>query len=270
MLMVFRDIDLTYLQNHGIEPLPEPAEHGLVEAAGARIWYASHGSGPAVILLHGGMGNSGNWGYQVPAIVEAGYRAVVIDSRGHGRSTRDGREYSYQLMATDTRAVMDRLGIASAAIVGWSDGADTGLILAQETPERVAGLFFFACNVDNSGTRPFEFTPVIARIWQQHQKDYAALSATPGDFDALSQAVEAMQSTQPNLSPLELARITVPVEVVLGEHDEFIRQEHMTYLAVTLPDATHQVLAGLSHFAPLQAPDIFNAAILTFLKRVWA
>lgn len=166
--MAFRDDDLTYLESHGIPSLPEPDEQGFVENQDARIWYASHGSGPAVILLHGGMGNSGNWGYQVPAIVQAGYRAVVIDSRGHGRSTRDDRNYSYQLLAADTRAVMDRLKIGRAAIVGWSDGADTGLILSQETPERVAGLVFFACNIDNSGTRPFEFTPVIGRIWQQH------------------------------------------------------------------------------------------------------
>lgn len=79
-----------------------------------------------------------------------------------------------------------------------------------------------------------------------------------------------MQSTQPNLSADELATISVPVAVVLGENDEFIRQEHMAYLAATLPDATHQVLAGVSHFAPLQAPDIFNDAVLTFLKRVFA
>ncbi len=266
--MTFRDLDLTYVESHGIPSLPEPREHGFVENEGARIWYASHGSGPAVILLHGGMGNSGNWGYQVPAIVEAGYRAVIIDSRGHGRSTRDAREYSYQLMAADTRAVMDRLGIEKAAIVGWSDGADTALILAQETPERVAGIFFFACNVDDTGTKPFVFTPVIGRIWQQHQKDYAAFSATPGDFDALSAAVETMQRTQPNLSAAALAGISVPVAAVLGEFDEFIEQEHMTYLAKTLPDATLHVLPGLSHFAPLQGPDVFNGAVMTFLTSI--
>ncbi|OOG69153.1 alpha/beta hydrolase [Sinorhizobium sp. A49] len=266
--MVFRDIDLTHLERHGIPPLPEPDEQGFVETRGARIWYGSHGSGPAVILLHGGMGNSGNWGYQVPAIIDAGYRAVVVDSRGHGRSTRDARDYSYQLMAADTRSVMERLQIHKAAIIGWSDGADTGLILAQEMPERVAGIFFFACNVDNSGTRPFEFTPIIGRIWQQHQKDYAARSATPGDFDALSAAVEAMQRTQPNLPAAELAAIAVPVAVVLGEHDEFIKKEHMAYLAETLPDAALHILPGLSHFAPLQSPDVFNDAMLAFLSGV--
>jgi len=58
--------------------------------------HASYGDGPAVVLLHGGLGHAGNWGYQVPAILSVGYRAILIDSRGHGRSTRDDRPYSYE------------------------------------------------------------------------------------------------------------------------------------------------------------------------------
>src|SRR5690242_15232684 len=89
--------------------LPAGAVEGHVEHNGARIWHASYGAGKPVIMLHGGLGHSGNWAKQVPALVAAGYRAILIDSRGHGRSTRDARPYSYELMARDTRAVMDVL-----------------------------------------------------------------------------------------------------------------------------------------------------------------
>ena len=58
-------------------------------------------------------------------LLSVGYRAVLIDSRGHGRSTRDARPYSYELMASDVVAVMDALGVERAAMVGWSDGACT-------------------------------------------------------------------------------------------------------------------------------------------------
>ena len=47
-----------------------------------------------MILLHGGMGNSRNFGFQVPALIAAGYRPIVIDSRGHGRSTMDDQPFS--------------------------------------------------------------------------------------------------------------------------------------------------------------------------------
>ncbi len=100
------DDDLVRFAADGAPALPASAETGHVEHDGARIWYAL-GAGPAVILLHGGLGHSGNWGYQVPALVHAGYRAVLIDSRGHGRSTRDARPYTYELLASDVLAVMD-------------------------------------------------------------------------------------------------------------------------------------------------------------------
>src|SRR5690349_11818696 len=144
--METHDDDLSRFEAVGATPLPDTDDQGYVEHDGARIWYATCGEGPSVILLHGGLGNSGNWGYQVPALVESGYRAVVIDSRGHGRSTRDARPYSYERMASDVSAVMDHLQLEKAALVGWSDGACTSLILASNTPARVAGVFFFACN----------------------------------------------------------------------------------------------------------------------------
>ena len=53
--------------------------------------------------------DSGNWGYQVPALVHSGYRVVLIDSRGHGPGTRDARPFSYELMASDVLAVMNVL-----------------------------------------------------------------------------------------------------------------------------------------------------------------
>src|SRR5512140_314625 len=132
--MTINDDDLIRFEAEGAAPLPVSTEQGYVDNDGARIWYSAFGSGAPVVLLHGGMGNSGNWGYQVPALVQNGYRAVVIDSRGHGRSTRDARPYSYELMAADVLRVMDALRIEKAALVGWSDGACTALILADQNP----------------------------------------------------------------------------------------------------------------------------------------
>jgi pimeloyl-ACP methyl ester carboxylesterase len=220
------------------------------------------------VLLHGGMGNSDNWAYLLPDLLAAGYRVVTVDSRGQGRSTRTEEPFSYRRMAEDVRTVLDTLGIDKAAIVGWSDGADTGLVMAEETPDRVAGLMFFACNVDSTGTKPFVYTPVIGRILTQNRRDYAALSSTPEDFDTVFEAVGLMQRTQPEYSAEDLVRIDVPVTVVLGEHDEFIRREHLEYLAATLPDARFELLADVSHFAPLQRPEVFNKAVLGFLKEI--
>src|ERR1051326_8109939 len=141
------DDDLSRFEAEGAALLSVTPDQGYVEHDAARIWYATYGSGPPVILLHGGLGHSGNWGYQVPALISSGYRVVLIDSRGHGRSTRDARPYTYELMASDVSAVLDALQLEKVGLVGWSDGACTALILASQAPARVAGVVFFACNM---------------------------------------------------------------------------------------------------------------------------
>jgi len=262
------DDDLKKFEAEGAAPLPVTTEEGCVEHDGARIWYASYGAGPPVLLLHGGLGHSGNWGYQVPVLVRAGYRAVLIDSRGHGRSTRDARPFSYDLMASDVLAVMDVLALEKAAGVGWSDGACVALILGRIAPARIAGVFFFGCNMDPSGPKEFEFTPILGRCMSRHTQDYAHLSATPDQFEGFSEAVGLMQNTQPNYSASDLAQIRVPVAIVQSEHDEFIKREHAEYLATSIPHAALTILPGVSHFAPLQRPEQFNRVLLAFLGTV--
>ena len=267
--MASYDDDLKNFEAHGAVPLPVPSKEGYVDHDGARIWYATYGSGSPVILLHGGLGHSGNWGYQVPALVDSGHRAVLIDSRGHGRSTRDSRPYSYELMAADVLAVMDALHLEKAALVGWSDGACTALILAMQNPARVAGVFFFGCNMDPSGVREIaQLNPILERCFSRHAKDYAQLSATPDQFQSFVAAVSQMMKTEPNYFAHDLAGISVPVAIVQSEHEEFIKLEHAEYLARSIPGAELILLPGVSHFAPLQRPEEFNRVMRTFLGKV--
>lgn len=269
--MQAHDDDLKIFEAEGAAPLPPTNDQGYVEHDGALIWYTSYGFGSPVILLHGGLGHSGNWGYQLPAVIASGYRAVLIDSRGHGRSTRDSRPFTYELMASDVLAVMDELHLERATVVGWSDGACTALILASQVPTRIAGVFFFACNMDPSGLKEIpESNPLLERCFRRHAKDYAKLSATPDEFQAFAEAVGLMQKTQPNYSAQQLAGIAVRVAIVLGEHEEFIKLDHAEYLARSIPGAELIVLPGVSHFAPLQRPEDFNRAMLAFVAKVSA
>ena len=260
------DDELVKFARDGALPLPASQESGWVAQAGARIWYATFGAGPAVILLHGGLGNAGNWGYQVPALVTAGYRAILIDSRGHGRSSRDTRPYSYEILASDVLAVLDRLELADAWLAGWSDGACTALVLAARAPQRVRGVFYFACNMDPSGVRTdIEYGSRIQNCLARHKLDYANLSATPAAFPDFFEAVGLMQRTQPNFSAADLGAIRVPVTIAQSQQDEFIKLEHAQYLAESIPGAHFVLLPGVSHFAPLQRPEVFNQSLLAFL-----
>ena len=126
--------------------LPKPERSGTASVNGIRLWYAVFGHGDPVVMVHGGLGNSDYWGLQVPVLAQR-FQVIVLDSRGHGRSTRTDAPIGYDAMASDVLALMDTLHIQKAALVGWSDGAIIGLDIAIHHPERLTRLFAFAANV---------------------------------------------------------------------------------------------------------------------------
>jgi pimeloyl-ACP methyl ester carboxylesterase len=171
-------------------------------------------------------------------------------------------------MASDVLAVMNALKLEKAALIGWSDGPRTSMLLATKAPERVAGVFFFACNMDPSGTKDgFDFVPPLSNCFARPVKEYKQLSATPEAFDNFSEAVTLMQKTEPNYTVADLASIHVPVAIVRSENDEFIKREHAEYLAQSIPEAEVVFLEDVSHFAPLQRPVLFNRVMLEFLGK---
>ena len=255
------------------ETLPPPAAlppfdlEGRVSHDGARIWFATFGAGPPVILLHGGDASSDYWGDQVPALLADGRRVIVIDSRGHGRSTLGAHRLGYELMESDVVAVMDALNIDHADIVGWSDGAIIGLVMAMKHPQRVSHVFAFGANMDLHGFNPMgAFSPILPKVEAALAANYARLSDTPNGFGALASAVLGMQMREPNYSPAQLAAITGPqIAIVDGAREEFILRQHTEYLARTIPGARLIILPDVSHFAPLQAPETFDAAMIGFI-----
>ena len=248
--------------------LPPPEVSGTAEVNGASIWYAMYGSGLPVVLLHGGLANSNYWGGQVPVLAQ-NYQVIVIDSRGHGRSTRSAAPYGYELMASDVLGVMDKLGIQKAAIVGWSDGAIIGLSLAMNHPDRVARLFAFAANSDPSGVKDVDKSPVFTEFIARGEKEYQALSPTPNGYKKFVEEISAMWAKQPNWTKADLARIKVRTWIVDGDHDEAIHRANTELMADTIPDAGLLLQPEVSHFSMLQAPEQFTADVLRFLQRQW-
>jgi pimeloyl-ACP methyl ester carboxylesterase len=247
-------------------PAPIPAERsGQVSANGISIYYAVYGRGSPVILLHGGLANSDYWGNQIQALAPH-HSVIVMDSRGHGRSTRDSRPYGYDLMADDVVALMDALKVPRAEIVGWSDGGILGLDLAIRHRDRVGKILAFAANTVTSGVKPdVEKNRTFAAFIERAGHEYRSYSATPQQYDAFVEQISKMWAEQPNWTDAQLEAITNPVLVVDGDHDEAIKREHTEYIAATIPGAGLLILPNTSHFAFLQDPALFNFAVLHFL-----
>ena len=178
-----------------LPPTPAPIltyRSGMAEANGIKIHYAICGSGSPVIFLHGGLANSDYWGNRVPTVA-ARHTVIPMDSRGHGRSTRDARPYGYDLMADDVVALMDALKIPKADIVGWSDGGIIGIDLALRHKDRVGKVFAFAANTRTSGVvEDVEKNPTFAAFIARAGKEYAALSSTPNEYAAFVDQISKM------------------------------------------------------------------------------
>jgi pimeloyl-ACP methyl ester carboxylesterase len=247
-------------------PASVPGEHsGHAKVNGIDLYYAMIGHGSPVVLLHGGLANSDYWGNQIKALMPR-HTVIVMDSRGHGRSTRDARPYGYDLMADDVIALLDMLHIAKADVVGWSDGAILGLDIAIRHPNRAGKVFAFAANTVTSGVQEgVEKNPTFARFIERASHEYARMSATPRDYDAFVAQISKMWETEPNWPDAQLQSIRSPVLVVDGDHDEAIKRAHTEYIAATIPGAGLLILPNTSHFAFLQDPTLFNMALMHFL-----
>jgi pimeloyl-ACP methyl ester carboxylesterase len=244
--------------------LPTPENSGLAPVNGIRLWYAEFGHGAPVIMLHGGLANSDYWGMQVPALA-AHYRVIVMDSRGHGHSSRTDAPIGYDLMSSDVLALMDYLHIRRAALIGWSDGAIIGLDIAIHHPDRLTRLFAFAANSDPSGVKDVSRSPVFNAFEQRAAKEYARLSPTPTQFKAFVANIEHMWASEPHFTDDQLRRITVPTWIVDGDHDEAIKRENIDHMAAMIPGSGELILPAVSHFAFIQDPAMFNESILHFL-----
>lgn len=246
--------------------LPKTERSGFAPINGVHIWYAVFGHGYPVILLHGGLANSNYWGNQVPILAKH-YMVIVMDSRGHGRSTNDGKPYSYDLMASDVIGLMDFLKINRSAIVGWSDGADLGLDIAIHHPERLTKLFAFAANSNVNGEADISKSIVFNAYIARTKTEYEKLSSTPKQYKTFYDQVSKMWSTQPNFTKEQLNSIRIPTWIVDADHDEGIKREDTEFMAGAIPNSGLLIQPWVSHFSFLQDPQQFNTDVLHFLEK---
>ncbi|MFJ6750564.1 alpha/beta fold hydrolase [Streptomyces sp. NPDC091266] len=112
-------------------------DNGIVPIDDGELFYEAAGSGPAVVLVHGGMLDQHMWDEQFAWLVNSGLRAVRYDTRGHGLSSSVSGDYANH---DDLRALLDALDIPSAVLVGLSHGARIALDTALAHPDRATAL----------------------------------------------------------------------------------------------------------------------------------
>ena len=248
-------------------PMPAADNSGYAPVDGIKMYYAIYGSGAPILMIHGGVSWGDYWSSEVADLMKD-HRVIVADSRGHGRSTRDSQTFSYDLLTDDYVALLDYLKIDRTAIVGWSDGGIIGIDMAMRYPQRLTKVFAQAANVTLDGILPTAFDgPVVNEALAKAQLTYLKVSPTPDQFDDFMAKVGVMWSSEPNWTDAQLGKITTPVAVVVGDHDELIARPHTDHMAKVIPGAVEIILKDVSHFAAIQDPAGYVAAVRGFLDK---
>jgi pimeloyl-ACP methyl ester carboxylesterase len=112
----------------------------IIEVNGFQMSYEERSSGEPLLLLHGGTGIGADWNLVFTAGDPAGFRFIVPDLRGHGRSTNPSRVFTFRQAAADVFALLDLLGVPRVKAIGLSMGAKTLLHMATQQPDRIEAM----------------------------------------------------------------------------------------------------------------------------------
>ncbi|MFJ8826349.1 alpha/beta fold hydrolase [Streptomyces sp. NPDC102467] len=164
-------------------PAAAPA-HRLVPTPAGRTHLVEQGTGPLVLLVHGFPESWYSWRRQLPALAAAGYRAVAVDVRGYGRSSRPAQAEAYRMteLVEDNAAVVHALGEESAVVVGHDWGANIAANSALLRPDvfRAVGLLSVPY-APRGGPRPSE---VFAGMAGGAEEFYVSYFQEPGRAEA--------------------------------------------------------------------------------------
>ena len=173
------------------------------EVNGIKMYYEIYGQGKPLVLLHGNSASISSFEKQIPALSK-NFKVIAIDSRGQGNSTEDGKKFTYELFAEDTKALLDKLGLDSVDVLGWSDGGNIGLIMAMRYPKKVKCLAVMGANLFNNDSS------VKAWVNIELKKQYEEIKGD-STFDALfrKRMIELLMY-EPKIEPMELQKIQSP------------------------------------------------------------
>ncbi|WP_411074709.1 alpha/beta fold hydrolase [Streptomyces sp. cmx-4-7] len=238
---------------------------------GVRTWYETEGEGDPLVLLHGGFCTNGTWGAQRPDLAGE-YRLFLPERRAHGHTPDVPGPLSYQDMADDTVAFLERVVGGPAHLVGWSDGGVVALLVAAARPDLVRGVVAIGANF-RPGPECFVDPSMLDAMtpdspdMEFFREMYAAVTPDGADhWPVVAAKVIDMWRTQPVLTPEDLGRVRAPTLVVVGD-DDMMTLEHTAALYRAIPGALLAVVPGASHLVPLEQPARVNRMILDHLAR---
>ncbi len=253
-----------------------------------QLEYRSQGEGTPLLVLHGLFGSGSNWGRQAARLAADGYQVILADLRNHGRSPHHA-DLHYPTMAADVLALLDRLRLDSALVLGHSMGGKVAMTLALEHGHRVRGLI-----VADVAPVTYEGDSHESLIEALQSVDLAALASRQAAFDQLAERIpeagirhflltnlEQRDGAWQWRVPLQRLRDGLPILrgfpavadrnypgptlFLHGGDSDYLRAEHTSEVRKLFPDSHIVSLPECGHWLHVEDPDGFHAAVKQFL-----
>ena len=255
---------------------------------GISINYRLEGEGPETVVLVNGLADDlESWGYQTPALLDAGFRVLSFDNRGVGASDKPAGPYTTALFAHDTKALVDTLGISDFHLLGVSMGGMIAQEYALANPDDLRSLML-GCTYAAPGpfcSRMFamwqEMAPKVGlaavmqdvTLWAFTQQFFETREAELREFEqamaAIPQPLDAylaqLASIQTHDTTSRLGQIKAPTLVIAGDADILIPVELSRRLHAGITDSRWQTVPG-GHACIWEHPTSFNDAVIAFMR----
>lgn len=250
-------------------------QHHFIETNGQRFHVVTSGvvaDKLPILCLPGAMGTAeGDFAHQLDGLSPS--RMVVsFDPRGYGQSRPPRRTFGkdfYHVDATDAAGIMQELGHSAYHVVGWSDGATSGVILAAQHPEAVKTLVVFGiqASVSKEDIEVYEGMRDVEKAWSKRALE--THRAVYGDdvqpmWSGFCDAMKMLHEAGGDLCQKETLQITCPTLILHGENDPLVSRNHPEWVHKNAPNSLLHVFPGGKHNIHQKFAEKFNSLILDF------
>lgn len=236
-----------------------PRAGGHVKLKDANLYYEIYGKGEPLLLLHGNNQSISDFAAQIPELSKT-FKVIAVDTRGQGQSTDESRgPLTYDQFADDMKDLLDALHITKTNIVGWSDGGNTGLIMAIKYPSYVNKLAITGAVLNPSADAVDTTVPV------EIQRRLKELEDNTDNYSIEQKRLLNLMLNEPHISVESLKTIKAFVLVMAGEKD-LVKEQHTRLIAKSIPNSKLYIFPGATHYVPKEKPAEFNKAVTDFLE----
>jgi pimeloyl-ACP methyl ester carboxylesterase len=240
----------------------------IASVNGLQLYYEDHGSGPPLVLLHGGLHTIDlSFGALIP-LLAASHRVIAVELQGHGHTADIDRVPTYPDLADDVAALLDHLGIERADVFGFSLGGLVAVELGLRHPTRVGRLVLAATQYRPDGYHDLS-DPASVRMptsaeFAEMEQAYRRVAPDPDRWEAFAEKLNGIVHTAPGWSADDMRRLAAPVLLVIGDTD-FVRIEHAAEMLELIPDAQLAVLPRTRHTELMLRTDVLVPLVEGFL-----